>query len=322
MEIHNHQALEYKDIVLKHKKSILTSRSEADITAELGNHAFACPVVAANMRSILTPEIIEIFDSRNWFYVYPRSYDPAEIARFVAYANNDLNVVSISIGVTTEWLALLKAIKLYGYRVDYFTVDVSLSWNDNILPVVEYIKTNFPKSFLIVGNGAEPDWVEWLESYGVDAAKVGLANGSVCSTYNATGIRSTLGSLIDCVSAAKNIQIIADGGFRIDDRTGIINSGDFNKAIRFGADMCMSGSAWSRCVDSPAITDTYYGNASEVAKQSKKHVEGVGVEVQSNGMTISETMDYIEDSFRSSISFFGGNDMSSLKTADFIDMRH
>ena len=69
----------YKDIILRHKKSIVSSRSECDISTYWGNKKYASPVCASNMASILTPQICKIFDDRNWFYVYHRINGVREI---------------------------------------------------------------------------------------------------------------------------------------------------------------------------------------------------------------------------------------------------
>ena len=304
--------LEYKDIKLIPQKSILKSRADANVTATLGKHTFAVPIVAANMKSILTPEICFRFDQRNWFYVQERMSNIQFVRDFTLYAQDKFNVVSISVGITEEWLDLLKHFKQENYRLDYITIDIAYSHTDSILPFIRFVKDNFPQTYLTVGNGMTPEWVEWLESYGVDCAKIGVANGSVCSTYHTTGFKSDVSDLASCIKAAKTVDIIADGGFSMDNRTGIVCVGDFVKALVLGSQFCMSGSLFSRCVDSPAILNGYAGNASAEVKGGKKHVEGVSLQVQTNGLTIDEMMDLVEDSLKSAVSYAGGRDLTCL----------
>src|SRR5437868_4749071 len=120
---------------------------------------------------------------------------------------------------------------------------------------------------------------------------------------------STLGSLIECVKAAKTVDIISDGGITIEDGTVCI--GDVAKALVFGAKFVMSGALFSQCIDSPAVVHGYFGNASEVAK-GNDHVEGKLVEVVTNGKTIKEQMKLIQQSLRSSISYSGGRNIGDL----------
>ena len=137
-----------------------------------------------------------------------------------------------------------------------------------------------------------------------------------CRTRQYTGFGSpAITTLQECAQAAKNIQIIADGGLTVvNDEVWI---GDIAKAIRFGADFVMSGALFSRCVDSPAMINGYYGNASQSAKGHRKHVEGTTLDVKTNGLTIEQQMNLIEDSLRSSVSYAGGKDLNALRTVDY-----
>ncbi len=299
--------LSFDDILLRHQKSVVNSRSECSTEITLGKNTFAVPVVAANMKSILTPEICEQFDEANWFYVYPRVDGAEDVFNFAyKYAEiKDFNVRSISVGVKHEWLELVRKLKEYGVRVDYFTVDVALSYNDNILPILRTIKESYPDSYIICGNGATGEWVQWVESFGlVDCIKVGIGVSKSCRTKEFTGYgSSTAGSLIECYQASDEVDIISDGGHS--------HIGDVAKALVLGADMVMSGSFFSKCIDSPAIIHGYYGNASREAK-GNDHVEGELIKVESNGLTIKEMMKLIQQSLRSSISYAGVTNVEQL----------
>lgn len=315
--------LNYSDILLKHKKSIVNSRSECNITRNFGHKTFAAPVCCSNMKSILTRDICKIFDDRNWFYVNHRIDGIQSVERFVWDANDKkstqwvycgtlkpLHTISISVGVGSEWCDLISRLHIEGLRVDYFTVDVALSYNDNVVSVIKRIKEKFPNSYLIVGNGCTPEWITWLENLGVDCAKFGIGVSKSCRTRQYTGFGSTtVSDLIRCAEAAKTITIMSDGGLTVD-ANGDVCIGDINKAMVLGADMVMSGAAFSKCIDSPSVLNGYYGNASEHAKESKKHVEGAKIQIETSGLTISETCDLIEDSIRSGISYGGGKDLS------------
>ena len=264
------------------------------------------------MKSIQNVEICRTFDSKSWFYVYHRINGQEDIFNFVKTTNlENWNVVSISIGIQQEDIDLLRRIKKENYRIDFVTIDVAFSYTDLIIPIVDFIKKTFPNTFIICGNGASGEWIEFLERIGVDCAKVGIGVSAACRTRQYTGFgSSTVSSLIECVSVAKNIKIMSDGGITVENGETWI--GDVAKAICLGADFVMSGALFSRCIDSPAIINGYYGNASRSAK-GHKHVEGAKLLVETNGLTILEQIDLIEDSLKSSVSYSGGKKLSDLR---------
>jgi GMP reductase len=321
--------LNFSDIVLTHKKSIVNSRSDCNIQCQLGKKLFKTPVCCSNMKSILTQDICRMFDNRKWFYVYHRIDGVLDVERFVWNANNrkssmweycggyNWNVVSISVGVGSDWYDLINRLSVENLRVDYFTVDVALSYNDSIISIIRNIQSKFPNSYLIVGNGSTPEWIQWLENLGVNGAKVGIGVSKSCRTRQYTGFgSSTVSDLIDCVAVSKSIDIISDGGLTVDN-LGEVWIGDINKALTLGADFIMTGALFSKCIDSPSIIDGYYGNASEMSKGHRKHIEGTNVKVLTTGLTISQTCDLVEDSIRSGISYAGGKDLSAFRSVEW-----
>src|SRR5690606_23240793 len=102
-----------------------------------------------------------------------------------------------------------------GLKVDYFTIDVALSYNDNILPALSAIKKWFPDSYVICGNGSTREWVKWIKDLKmVDCVKVGIGVSRACRTRQFTGFgSSTVVSLAECVDAANGkIKVMSDGG--------------------------------------------------------------------------------------------------------------
>lgn len=309
--------LEYSDILLKHNKSVVSSRSECDTTCRLGNRIFSIPLMAANMKSIVNKEICQLFDYKNIFYVYHRIDGVQDVINFVRFANSNLNVTSISVGVTQEWINLVKLLKQLNLKVDYFTVDVALSYNDNVIPILEEIKTHFPDSFTILGNGSTAEWIKWVSSLEVvDAVKIGIGVSKACRTRQYTGFgSSTVSSLVECGQANDELKnpliLISDGGITIQD--GVICIGDISKSLVLGADWVMSGAIYSRCLDNPSINDGYYGNASEKAKQKFSRIEGEILKVESNGLTVEQMIQLVKESLQSSISYSGGRNIEEMK---------
>lgn len=319
--------MNYSDIILRHGKSIVSSREQCDITTKFGEKLYASPVCCSNMKSILTPNICKIFDDRYWFYVYHRMNGVQDVEQFVWNANGKIsslwkyeplkntpwNSISISVGIGKEWEYLIARLAVEGMRIDAITVDIALSYTDNIIPIIEVIKEKYPSCFLIVGNGATKEWVDFIENLNmVDCIKCGIGVSKSCRTRQFTGFGSTtVDSLVECVEAAKKVKIMSDGGLTVDS-LGEVWIGDINKALVLGADYVMSGAVFSKCLDSPSVINGYYGNASEQAKGHKKHVEGATVKIETCGLTISEMCDKIEDSIKSGISYAGGKDLKAF----------
>lgn len=153
----------------------------------------------------------------------------------------------------------------------------------------------------------------FLIGLGVDAIKVGIGGGSICTTRYMTGFHiPTLQSVWDANSAMMDggfdIPIIADGGAK--------HYGDVAKALAFGASMVMSGGWFASCIDSPAkIVDSkkiYRGSTSYELKGHKRHIEGRQLELD-GGTTYEQRLTEIKDAITSSISYAGGYDLSAFE---------
>lgn len=308
--------MNFKDIILTHNKSIVDSREECDTTAKLGKYSFKFPVTISNMKSVVTKEICQLFDNNNLFYVYQRIDGPQDVFEFSRWANKNLKITSISVGIQKEWIRLVEALYYSGVNIDYFTVDVALSYNDNIIPILEKIKLYYPNSFIICGNGSTSEWLTWISELGlVDAIKFNIGVSKSCRTKENTGFSNNTVDIIKelyytNLSLNNPLTLISDGGLTVENDE--IWIGDIAKALTLGADWIMSGSLYSRCIDSPSIKNGYFGNASEQAKGHKKNIEGAKIEINSNGKTIQEMINLVHESLQSSISYGGGKNLSCL----------
>lgn len=313
-------SLNFKDIVLKHNRCDVRSRQECDIrTLIAGQDKFASPVICSNMPAVLNLDICRIFEDHGWFHVYHRLGGMKDIQNYIEIANREIwDSVSISLGVKYEDFLILQWAANNKYRIDSITIDIAFSWQDSVEKMVRVVKDLFPDTYLIVGNGDNPEWIKWLINLGVDCAKINIGVSSACRTREYTGFGSTtVTDLIKCKEAAGDkIKIMSDGGLtRLPD--GDIAIGDIAKAIRFGADFVMSGALFSQCLDSPALINSYYGNSTARAKGHSHNVEGAEIIVKTNGRKISEQIKLIEDSLRSSVSYAGGKDLSALRNVNY-----
>ena len=121
------------------------------------------------------------------------------------------------------------------------------------------MKDAYPDLQFIAGNVATAEATEALIKAGVDCVKVGIGPGSICTTRVVAGIGvPQVSAVIDCYETARkyNIPIIADGGIKY--------SGDVTKAIAAGANVCMMGSMFAGCDESPGSFELYQGRKYKV----------------------------------------------------------
>ncbi len=161
------------------------------------------------------------------------------------------------VGITADMHERVDA--LVKAKVDVIVVDSAHGHSRNILEAVKNIKAAFPDLQVIAGNIATGDATKALIEAGADAVKVGIGPGSICTTRVVAGIGvPQITAIMDCYNVAKEygIPIIADGGIKY--------SGDMTKAIAAGANVCMMGSMFAGCDESPGTFELYQGRKYKV----------------------------------------------------------
>ncbi len=149
--------------------------------------------------------------------------------------------------------------RLVAANVDVVVIDTAHGHSDGVLATVKDLKKRYPDLELIAGNVATAEGTKALVDAGVDAVKVGVGPGSICTTRVVAGIGvPQITAIIDCGSEARKhgIPIIADGGIKF--------SGDITKAIAAGADSVMIGSLFAGTEESPGETILYQGRTYKV----------------------------------------------------------
>ena len=157
-----------------------------------------------------------------------------------------------AVGATGDYLERTAA--LIDSRVDAIVVDTAHGHSSRVLNAVKMIKSKYPEIELIAGNVATAEATKELISAGVDAVKVGIGPGSICTTRVVTGAGvPQITAIIDCVKVAKQsgVPIIADGGVKF--------SGDVAKAIAAGADSVMIGSLFAGTEEAPGEVILFQG---------------------------------------------------------------
>ncbi|MDQ6684325.1 MAG: IMP dehydrogenase [Pseudomonadota bacterium] len=157
---------------------------------------------------------------------------------------------AIGVGEGTEERAEL----LVRAGVDVIVVDTAHGHSQGVLERVRWVKRNFPDVDVVGGNIATGEAARALVDAGVDAVKVGIGPGSICTTRIVTGVGVPQVLAIDSVAkalAGSGVPLIADGGVRF--------SGDLAKAIAAGADSVMMGGAFAGTEEAPGEVILYQG---------------------------------------------------------------
>ena len=162
-----------------------------------------------------------------------------------------------AVGITANVLDRVSA--LVEAKVDVVVLDSAHGHSANVIRCVKMIKENYPELQVIAGNVATGEATKALIEAGVDAVKVGIGPGSICTTRVVAGIGvPQISAIMDCYAVAKEfgIPIIADGGIKY--------SGDLTKAIAAGGSVCMMGSLFAGCDESPGTFELYQGRKYKV----------------------------------------------------------
>ncbi len=161
------------------------------------------------------------------------------------------------VGITANVLDRVKA--LVEAKVDVVVLDSAHGHSENVIRCVKMIREAYPDLDIIAGNVATGEACRALIEAGASAIKVGIGPGSICTTRIVAGIGvPQISAVMDCYAVAKEygVPIIADGGIKY--------SGDITKAIAAGANVCMMGSMFAGCDESPGEFELFQGRKYKV----------------------------------------------------------
>ena len=231
-----------------------------------------------------------------------------------------------ALGITGNMMERCEA--LVNSHVDVVVVDSAHGHSKNIGDAVRSIKDAWPDLPVIAGNVATGEATAFLIDAGVDAVKVGIGPGSICTTRVVAGIGvPQISAVMSCYAEANKhgVPIIADGGIQY--------SGDMTKAIAAGANVCMMGSIFAGCDESPGDFELYQGRKFKVYRgmgslaamekgskdryfqqDAKKLVpEGVEGRVAYKG-SVEDTIFQLVGGLRSGMGYCGTRTIEELKT--------
>ena len=230
-----------------------------------------------------------------------------------------------AIGITANVLDRVEA--LMNAHVDVVVLDSAHGHSANVIRCVKMIKEKYPELQVIAGNVATGEATRALIEAGADAVKVGIGPGSICTTRVVAGIGvPQITAVMDCYEVAKEygIPIIADGGIKY--------SGDVTKPLAAGGSVCMMGSMFAGCDESPGTFELYQGRKYKVYRgmgsiaamengskdryfqsDAKKLVpEGVEGRVAYKGM-VEDTVFQLLGGLRAGMGYCGAKDIPTLQ---------
>lgn len=149
--------------------------------------------------------------------------------------------------------------ELVSAKVDAIVIDTAHGHSENVLKTFRMIKDKYPDLDVIAGNVATKSGTKAMIDAGVDAVKIGIGPGSICTTRIVAGIGvPQITAVMDAYDAAMEagIPVIADGGIKY--------SGDITKALAAGANVCMMGSLFAGTDEAPGEFEIYQGRKYKV----------------------------------------------------------
>lgn len=353
MRIYDDIQLDYCDVLLRPKRSTLSSRSEVEIERE---YTFKwCPstikatgIISANMSTTGTIEMAAVLQKSKLFTALHKYYTAEELIKFLKknkkeFKNNDLLFISSGVGEADfQKIQTVMASKL----INNICIDVANGYSPYLINYIRKVRKDYPKALIMAGNVVSGDMTEDLILNGVDIVKVGIGPGSVCTTRKLTGVgRPQFSTVIECADAAHGVggMICADGGCTV--------PGDVCKSLCAGADFIMLGGMFAgheesggeliaktfktdeaeiqddntfTCVLEEKLYKKFYGMSSQYAQDTfyggmKKYraSEGKVVEIPYRG-NIEETLLAILGGIRSAMTYIGAKRIKDMpKCATF-----
>lgn len=334
MRIEEDVKLDFKDVLIRPKRSTLTSRKEVDISREYkfrwsGKTFKGVPIIAANMDGVGTMDMARAFikDGNGLTVALHKHYPLDDLVDF--YTKKTASAVWYSIGMTPDDEKKLDSfVKKKPGVVEKLCVDVANGYSEAFVDFVKKIRAKHPTLTIMAGNVVTGEMVEQLVLAGVDVVKVGIGPGSVCTTRKMTGIGyPQLSAVIECADAAHGLGglICADGGCTV--------PGDIAKAFGGGADFVMLGGMFAGHDQAEEkIVEVngkkyvaFYGMSSDTAM--KRHKGGVAEYRASEGKTVkipykgdvSGSLQDILGGLRSACTYVGARKLKELsKRTTFI----
>ena len=327
MRIETEIKLDFPDVLIRPKRSTLSSRKDVDLNRTYkfkhsGTEWTGVPIMAANMDGVGTIQLAEALGEHGLFTCLVKSYDEDDIVD--ALSKVDGRRFAVSTGTSDKDFQKLVRIINSAPEIEFICIDVANGYSEYFGDFVGKVRMQFPMHTIIAGNVVTADMTQELILRGADIVKVGIGPGSVCTTRIQTGVGyPQLSAIIECADAAHGLggHIIADGGCTC--------PGDVAKAFGAGADFVMLGGMLAGHDQGGGIIEDgkvkFYGMSSDTAME--KHHGGVAPYRSSEGRTVEipykgnvdDTVRDILGGIRSTCTYVGAPTLKQLsKCTTFI----
>jgi len=333
MRIEEELKLDFQDVLIRPKRSTLTSRSDVDISRDFvfrhsGRRYHGVPIIAANMDTVGSFEMARALDRHQVATALHKHYDEAALVAFFQ-ALPESSTVFYSMGITREDYEKFRRVKeVAGDAIACVCVDVANGYTKSFVDFLQRLRAGYPNITIMAGNVVTGEMAEELILDGADIVKVGIGPGSVCTTRKMTGIGyPQLSAIIECADAAHGLGglICADGG--------CTSPGDLAKAFGGGADFVMLGgmlAGHDECMGAVVEQDgakklRFYGMSSRAAMDlhsggvaNYRAAEGKEVLLDPRG-PVDGTVQEILGGVRSACTYVGAHKLRELsKRTTFI----
>jgi GMP reductase len=295
MRIEDDIKLDFKDVLIRPKRSTLSSRREVDLKRNYkfkhSKHEWSgIPIMASNMDGVGTFEMVRALQQEQLFTCLVKNYN-IDIDTWREATSLNTDYLAVSTGVSDKDFDRLNIILTGFGSIKFICVDVANGYGEYFGDYVARVRAAFPDKTIIAGNVVTADMTQELILRGADIVKVGIGPGSVCTTRLQTGVGyPQLSAIIECADAAHGLggHIIADGG--------CTSPGDVAKAFGAGADFVMLGGMLAGhdegggtkyedfSFNPKKVFVEFYGMSSETAMD--KHHGGVAEYRSSEGRTV------------------------------------
>lgn len=326
--------LDFKDVLLRPKRSTLKSRADVDLSREItfrnSKKTFnGIPLIASNMDTVGTFEMAKTLAQHRCFTTVHKYYSVEDWKQFALENPDVIDFVAVSTGTGKDDFTRLSQILEAIPKISFICVDVANGYSEHFVQFVRNVRAEYPQHTIMAGNVVTGEMVEELIMSGADIIKVGIGPGSVCTTRKLTGVGyPQLSAVLECADAAHGLggHIISDGGCTC--------PGDVAKAFGGGADFVMMGGMLAGHDQSGGEVSIkedgrkvklFYGMSSATAME--KHKGGVAEYRASEGKTVevpyrgdvNATMLQVLGGIRSACTYVGAGKLKEMsKRTTFI----
>ena len=314
------EAVTYDDMLIVPQYSDITSRSEVDISSNLGHREFSLPVIASPMDTVSEAQMALAMNEAGGLAVlhrYNTITEQQKMAKEVVNHTDWSGQSAAAIGVTGDYLE--RAESLIAAGVDILCVDVAHGHHSLMKKALTTLREEYGNHiYIMAGNVCTLEGVNDLADWGADAVRCNIGGGSICSTRLVTGHGLPgLQTIFDCARTDREVAIIADGGIK--------TSGDIVKALAAGADFVMCGSLLAGTTESPGKVinlptnvrvKEYRGMASRDAQLDWRNKystpEGVASYIPFKG-SVNTILEDLRGGIKSGLSYSGARNLTELR---------